>query len=380
MALFQSFLQGGFECATHRNIKGERVDVVASTGHERFAAHDYGRLKETGIETVREGARWHVIESEPGIFDFGSLGRIYDAAQASGIEIILDLMHFGWPDFVDVFSPEFVRSFERFAGMAARFLHSRGLERHFVIPINEISLLAWAGGDRALMSPHAYGRGPELKRQLVKAAIAASRVLLEELPSVRLVSAEAAIHVVGRNYVPGDRLAAERQRLAMFESLDMLTGRSCPELGGSREYLDIVGVNFYDRNQWVHQAETLSRDDARYRPLHQILAEVWRRYRRPVLLAETGTEDDERAGWFTYVSDQARLAIRGGVPIAGICLYPILNHPGWDNDRHCYNGLFDYADEDGCRPIHIPLADAIRAESRPRANVEAEPAELQLIA
>jgi hypothetical protein len=44
------------------------------------------------------------------------------------------------------------------------------------------------------------------------------------------------------------------------------------------------------------------------------------------------------------------------VPIEGICLYPILNHPGWDDDRHCYNGLFDYANDDGNREVHVPLA------------------------
>lgn len=43
-------------------------------------------------------------------------------------------------------------------------------------------------------------------------------------------------------------------------------------------------------------------------------------------------------------------AISAGVPVEGICLYPIVNHPGWDDDRHCHNGLFDYADASGQRP------------------------------
>jgi hypothetical protein len=44
------------------------------------------------------------------------------------------------------------------------------------------------------------------------------------------------------------------------------------------------------------------------------------------------------------------------VPIEGICLYPIVNHPGWDDDRHCHNGLWDYADDQGNREIYEPLA------------------------
>ena len=53
------------------------------------------------------------------------------------------------------------------------------------------------------------------------------------------------------------------------------------------------------------------------------------------------------------------MAIAEGVPVEGLCLYPILNHPGWDDDRHCYNGLFDYADAIGHREAFGPLADEI---------------------
>jgi hypothetical protein len=49
-----------------------------------------------------------------------------------------------------------------------------------------------------------------------------------------------------------------------------------------------------------------------------------------------------------------------GIPIEGICLYPIVNHPGWVDDRHCYNGLWDYADDRGFREIYEPLEAEIR--------------------
>ena len=52
-----------------------------------------------------------------------------------------------------------------------------------------------------------------------------------------------------------------------------------------------------------------------------------------------------------------------GVPVEGICLYPIANHPGWDDDRHCHNALWDYAGDDGSRAIYEPLADQIAKEN-----------------
>jgi len=56
--------------------------------------------------------------------------------------------------------------------------------------------------------------------------------------------------------------------------------------------------------------------------------------------------------------------MRLGVPVGGITLYPIVNHPGWEDDRHCHNGLWDYADENGERPIYEPLAQEIRRQMR----------------
>ena len=381
MTAFSSFFQAGFECATHTNIHKKRLDIVAATSHDIFVRQDYARLKELGIHTVREGARWHVIETSPGVYDFSSLALLYDAAQELDIEIVLDLMHFGWPDHVDIFGPEFVSSFERFAAATARFLDGRGLAKAFVLPVNEISYLSWAGGDQAAINPHARGRGGALKKQLVEATIRASRVLRRELPSVCIASAEPVIHIVGRESIPGDCFAAEKHRLAMFEAWDMLTGKSHPELGGRPDYLDVVGVNFYDRNQWVNHGETLAPEDARYRPFHQILIEVWKRYGCPMFVSETGTEDDARPSWLAYVGAEVRKALERGVPIHGICLYPILNHPGWDDDRHCCNGLYDYADENGNREMFLPLAEAIEhQQALHRAFVASEDPDVALIA
>ncbi|TWR00294.1 beta-glucosidase, partial [Xanthomonas vasicola] len=43
-------------------------------------------------------------------------------------------------------------------------------------------------------------------------------------------------------------------------------------------------------------------------------------------------------------------------------LYPVLDYPGWDNDRHCPAGLLGYADGHGERPLHAGLAEQLRRE------------------
>ena len=90
-----------------------------------------------------------------------------------------------------------------------------------------------------------------------------------------------------------------------------------------------------------------------------MLREFHERYDKPVFVSETGIEGDARPHWLRYVAGETAAAIQAGVPVDGICLYPILNHPGWDNDRHCPCGLFDYARADGAREAYQPLLDEI---------------------
>jgi beta-glucosidase/6-phospho-beta-glucosidase/beta-galactosidase len=93
-----------------------------------------------------------------------------------------------------------------------------------------------------------------------------------------------------------------------------------------------------------------------------MVKEVYDRYQRPLFIAETGIENDYRPRWFRYVATEVFEAMKAGVQVEGICLYPIVNHPGWDDDRHCHNGLWDYPDENGRREIYQPLADEVQRQ------------------
>jgi beta-glucosidase/6-phospho-beta-glucosidase/beta-galactosidase len=116
--IFRSFLQAGFECSTHKLITGRRLDLVAATRHDEFVCQDYQRLLEFGIRTVREGIRWTKIESVAAMLDFGTVSPILEASHQHGIEIIWDLLHFGWPDHLDIFTRDWV---DAFGELALRF-------------------------------------------------------------------------------------------------------------------------------------------------------------------------------------------------------------------------------------------------------------------
>lgn len=124
---------------------------------------------------------------------------------------------------------------------------------------------------------------------------------------------------------------------AQFDAWDMLCGKREPELGGAPRYLDIIGANYYDTNQW--ESGTSARlwwhlGDVRRKPLHQCLLELHRRYHRPVLLAETSHVGSGRGAWIAEMASQTALALQHGVAMQGICLYPIVDRNDWEHEHH----------------------------------------------
>ncbi len=355
---FASFVLAGFECSSHRARGGRRLDLLAATGHDRLAATDYAALRAHGIRAARDGVRWHLCEPEPGRLDWSTLRPMLHAARAAGVDVVWDLCHYGVPDWLDVFSPAFPGSLARFAAAVAALVRDEG-GAPFFCPVNEISFWAWAGGEVGRFGPFALGRGDELKRQLVRAAVAATRAVRATDPRARFITAEPLIHVASGTGDPAHDAEAEQHRLTQFAACDMLCGRVAPELGGGPDVLDLVGVNFYPDNQWYLGNYTIPLGHHAHRPLSEMLAEVAARYDRPILVAETGAEGAGRAAWLHYVGAEVRAAQARGVPVDGICLYPVLDYPGWEDDRTCRSGLWTAPDADGLRAVHAGLAEEL---------------------
>lgn len=363
---------GGFECCTHRNLQGRRLDLISASRHEEFAELDYRRCQAMGLHTVRDGVRWHLIETRPYVYDFASLQRQAEAVKQTGIQVIWDLFHYGYPDDLDILSEAFIERFTQFAVAACHYLKEvlGSAEPLVLCTVNEISFFAWIAGDMANFYPYLTDSGYALKKQLALAAIKATAAIRTCYPDSRFVQCEPAIRIFPAfwNRALGKETVGHNN--SQYEAFDMLAGRIEAELGGSDACLDIIGVNFYPKNQWVHPTgETVSLQSPYYKSFHKILEIIFKRYRRPILISETGTEDHERAGWFEYIAQQAEIAKDNGVPVLGICLYPILNHPGWDDDRHCRHGLWDYADDAGFRNVYLPLAEKIAKTKLPSVFV-----------
>lgn len=374
--MFRSFFMAGFECATGYNRHGEWIDQIAATRHDQNVREDYRLLSDVGIYAVREAVRWPIVD-ERGRYDFSSVEPFVDAAREFGIEVIWDLFHYGYPEELDIFSDQFIDRFADYCHAAACYICKHAESTCYFTPINEPSYFSWAGGESGLFAPHATGRGWDLKVQLARAAIAGINAIRVGCPEARIVNADPICHVVAPRDVPEMQAEADHfNSVVVFESWDMLCGRILPELGGSREHLDIAGINYYWTNQWElgNVGVPLAEDDPRRCPLRELICRVWQRYSGDVIVTETAHVGEQRALWLRELAREAEVLLRNNIPLRGICLYPILGMPEWHaQDEWTPMGLWDPDTEcpELSRIPHEPALEALCEAQRIEKLVEA---------
>lgn len=376
--MFRSFFLAGFEGSTGYNRHGQWFDQVVATGHDRTVDEDYRQLAALGLHGARETIRWPLVDPGGGRgkarYDFSTVEPFVEAARRHGVEVIWDLFHYGYPRGLDPLSEEFPRRFSDYCYAVGRYIARRTEGPCAFTPVNEPSFLAYAGGEKGLFAPHATGRGWDLKVALARAAIEGIDALWAACPGARMVNVDPLCRVA----CPPDRPELENpvrdfnERL-VFQSWDMLCGRLLPELGGSREHLDVVGINYYWTNQWEWGGRAradgvippLADDDPRRWSLSDLVRFVWVRYGGDVMVTETSHVGEHRGHWLREVARSAETLLRTRVPLRGVCLYPILGMPEWhDPDIWTPMGLWDpvcHRDPCGERLICEPMLEALQS-------------------
>lgn len=366
---FGSFWQGGFEGADHVNPAGTRLCMQTCTGHLAHLDGDYRRAKALGIRTVRESVGWRRAAGARDA-DFDCVARRERAAHAHGIQILWTLWHYGIPEDVDLFSDDLPSRFADFCRAFAQCLRDTGAadRPRVYTPVNEISFLSWAvcRGDPV--------RGYALKKRLVAADLAGCRAIRAIDPKARFLHVDPLIHIVAPRQQPERAAEAAQVESYQYQAWDMLGGFIEPQLGGAPGWLDLPGINYYHGNQWELGTDarlSWHLRDPRRRPFADMLAEAYHRYRRPLVISETSHVGSGRAAWLDDVAAEVARAQRRGVPVLGLCLYPLVDRPDWDDTSHWHHsGLWDIDRADHARIRHLDPAYA-RALARAQARLPA---------
>ena len=376
---FHSYWMAGYECTDQLNAFGNRVDLINTTGHLQKIDQDYQDLAAFNIKTVREGIRWSFVEKRPYEYDWTTVKYMIERGKANNIQQLWDICHFGFPDDLTPLHPMFARRFTAICRAFVQFYRSLCPDGELIItPINEVSFISWLGGDVRGTSPYCHNQGWDVKYSLVRAYIEAIAAMREVDPSVKIMTTEPLIQVVPPTDADEKQIAdAAMQHINQYQSVDILTGRICPELGGSPDLIDLLGFNHYYNNIWVsttHQFLMWNDEprDYRFKPLHLLMEEAYHRYNKPCVLTETSHPGIDRPLWINYIAQECVKMAERKLPMLGVCIYPIVDRPDWDHlDNWHHSGLWDAEPSPGAVPQRILAENYAQALRNGQAEVDA---------
>src|SRR2546421_1548440 len=220
---FKQFVWGaGVECSFLPHLN---VDQFQWTQHNRFWREDFRRAKEElGITAMRYAFPWHVLEPQRGTFDWSYADERIEELNKLGIDLFLDVMHFGTPLWLKqaVGDPEFPESLERFTeALVTRY---RGQVSTWG-PFNEPLVSALFSGDFGFWPPHSRkwrGYMPVLSR-IVQAVNRGIRAIRRAMPEATVLLCDAAENFKTRD--ESLEVEVKRRNLRRLVVMDLLLGR-----------------------------------------------------------------------------------------------------------------------------------------------------------
>ena len=373
--IFPTFFLSGFECSTFEWKEKGRRDLAEETRHYAHADEDYAFLRSLGIAVAREGIPWPLIDRGNGDYDFSCIDGFLAAQRRHGILPIWDLCHYGYPADLDPLSDAFVARFIAFARTAARYVAQRAHHGPLVFtPMNEPTFWGYMGGEWAWCAP--FGTNVDYRRRftaaLARADIAAVKAIRQDFPDARMVHIDPLIWVVPPRDRPDLAEAAHRESYDdAYLAWDVISGLKHPEYGGSPEVLDIIGLNNYSFGQMEYRSPgphaPLAPGDDRIRPLCDLIDESWRKYRRPCIVAETSGLKGGRPDWLNDIVTESLAAVRRGVDLHGVCLFPAVDMPDWGTGEWVHNGIADLErlpDGSLLRVPYVPYVECLHGWQR----------------
>jgi hypothetical protein len=98
----------GIECSAPTIANGRiRRDLLEECGHYARWREDLALVRDLGLKFLRYGLPYHRVHVGPGQYDWDFADAVMDEMRRLGITPILDLLHFGVPDWLGNFqNPE----------------------------------------------------------------------------------------------------------------------------------------------------------------------------------------------------------------------------------------------------------------------------------
>lgn len=344
-----------------------RIDQMESCGHYKHWRADFDCVEELGIHYLRYGPPLHTCYRGPGRYDWEFADRTLGDLKRRNITPILDLCHFGVPDWIGNFqNPDFPQLFALYAGAFA--------ERYpwiqLYTPVNEMFICAvfsakYGWWNEQMTTDRSFVTA---LKHIVKANVLAMIEILKRRPDAIFIQSESS------EYFHADSPAAigpaEMRNQWRFLSLDLNYGRRVDSdmyeylLGNGMTKAEyewflthrlkqhcILGNDYYATNEHRVFADGYTTAAGEVFGYSEITRQYFDRYGLPVMHTETnmrqGASGDEAVLWLWKEWANVLRVRNVGIPTVGFTWYSLTDQTDWDNalrerrDRVHPVGLFD---------------------------------------
>ena len=335
-----------------------RIDEMDSCGHYANWLKDFSLVREMGIQYLRYGPPIHRTFLGPGRYDWEFADAAFAELKRLNIVPIVDLCHFGVPDWLGNFqNPDFPAHFQAYArAFAERFPWIQ-----LYTPVNEMYVCAmfsarYGWWNEQLSSDRAFVTA---LKHIVKANVLAMRTILEPRPDAIFVQSESSEYFHAEN--PAAIAPAEFLNSMRFLSLDLNYGRRVDsemyefllDNGMTRDeyhfFIDnhlrqhcILGNDYYVTNEHRVAADGSTRASGEVFGYDEITRQYHDRYRLPVMHTETnlaqGPAGTEAVDWLWKEWANVLRVRNSGVPIVGFTWYSLTDQVDWDSALRERNG------------------------------------------
>src|SRR5215217_2113919 len=199
-----------------------RVDQMEVTGHYERWREDFDCVQEIGINYLRYGPPLHRTYLAPNRFDWDFADVTFAELKRRDIVPIVDLCHFGVPDWLGDFqNPDFPVLFAKYAAAFAR----RFPWVQLYTPVNEMFICALFSGaygwwNEQLTSDQGFVTA---LKHIVKANVLAMSCILDARPDAIFIQSESSEYYHAEN--PRAIKRAELMNSKRFLSLDLNYGK-----------------------------------------------------------------------------------------------------------------------------------------------------------
>ena len=338
----------GIECSNPTIEHGKvRRDLLDECGHYTHWRRDLRLVADLGLKVLRYGLPYYKVHRGIGKYDWDFADAAMHEIKRLGITPILDLLHFGVPDWLGNFqNPELPLRFAAYAGaVAERYPWVR-----FYTPVNEIYVCAKFSGKQGLWNEQLKSDRAFVTamKHLVAANTLACQSIARHRPDAVIVQSESAEYVHEARAEKSLHITLENK--LGFLSLDLLyahppdadvmcylldNGMTRKEyewkMRGEPPGYQVMGNDYYGRNEKIllpDGSECPSEDVLGW---YQITRQYYDRYKKPVMHTETNHFDAQLASAWMWKQWINVLRMRAdGVPVLGFTWYSLIDQIDWD--------------------------------------------------